>query len=363
MRKTFRASAGTGRLFRPSAAACNIGTRKRSGRCYETVMNSTVARLLRIGAILVAAAVSGLASNGAWAQAGRTIKLIVPYQPGGGNDILARLLAEHIGRTQGPSVVIENRAGGGSVIGTEAVARAAPDGNTLLLSTADVVITPHLRKLSYDPLTAFEPVCYLVDFPLLLVVNGASPFRTLADLLAAARAKPNTLTLAANGPATAYHIAFETFKRVAKIDMIFVPYAGTAPAVTALLGEHVTAFLGSYPAVIEQVSAGKLRALATPSRQRIELLPDLPTVAESGFPDYEAVNWIGVLAPAKTPRDLLAQLADWMKAAVEAPDVRAKLSPQGLFPAAACGADFAAILRRQYDAYGRAIREAGLRAE
>jgi tripartite-type tricarboxylate transporter receptor subunit TctC len=149
-----------------------------------------------------------LASNGAWAQAGRTIRLIVPYQPGGGNDILARLLAGHIGRTQGPSVVIENRAGGGSVIGTEAVARAVPDGNTLLLSTSDVVITPHLRKLSYDPLTTFEPVCYLVDFPLQLVVNGSSPFRTLADLLTAACAKPNTLTLAADGPAMAYHIAF-----------------------------------------------------------------------------------------------------------------------------------------------------------
>jgi tripartite-type tricarboxylate transporter receptor subunit TctC len=172
-------------------------------------MIATATRLMRMGAILAAAAVPAPANHGAWAQAGRTIRLIVPYQPGGGNDILARLLAEHIGRTQGAAVVIENRAGGGSVIGTEAVARAAPDGNTLLISTSDIVITPHLRKLSYDPLTAFAPICYLVDVPVLLVVNGPSPYRTLADLLAAARAKPNTLTLAANGPATAYHIAFD----------------------------------------------------------------------------------------------------------------------------------------------------------
>jgi tripartite-type tricarboxylate transporter receptor subunit TctC len=189
---------------------------------------------------------------------------------GGGNDIVARLLGEQIGRAHRATVVIENRPGGGTVIGTEAVARAAPDGNTLLIPTADFVITPHLRKLSYNALTSFEPVCYLVDQPLLLVVNSTSPYHTLADLLNAARAKPGDLTLAANGPATAYQLAFEMLRRAAKVDMTFIPYPGTAPAVTAVLGNHVTSYLGSYAAVMEQLSGGKLRALATPSKVRIE---------------------------------------------------------------------------------------------
>jgi tripartite-type tricarboxylate transporter receptor subunit TctC len=319
-------------------------------------------RPTRLAAALAAAAMLA-ASGPASAQGTRTIRLVVPYQAGGGNDILARLLGEQIGRTRGVTVVIENRAGGGSVIGTEAVARAAPDGNTLLIPNSDVVITPHLRKLSYNAVTSFEPVCYLVDLPLVLVVNGTSPYGTLADLLNAARARPGELTLAANGPATTYHIAFETLRRAAKVDMTFVPYPGTAPAVTALLGDHVTAYLGSYAAVMEQVGGGKLRALATPSKARIAPLPDVPTVAEAGVADYEAVNWLGVLAPAKTPKETVTQLADWFTAAMEAPDVKAKLALQGLIPATRCGAEFAAFIAKESDAYGRAIREANIRTE
>ena len=216
---------------------------------------------------------------------------------------------------------------------------------------------------SYNALTSFEPVCYLVDQPLLLVVNSTSPYHTLADLLDAARAKPGDLTLAANGPATAYHIAFETLRRAAKVDMTFVPYPGTAPAVTAVMGDHVTSYLGSYAAVMEQLGGGKLRALATPSKARIESLPDVPTVSESGITDYEAVNWIGVLAPAKTPKETVSQLASWFAAAMDAPEVKAKLVVQGLLPATKCGAGFAAVLKKEYEAYGRAVHDANIRAE
>jgi tripartite-type tricarboxylate transporter receptor subunit TctC len=186
----------------------------------------------QLGTAVLAVIILTLSSYGAWSQATRSIKIVVPYAPGGGNDIVARLLGEQIGRMQGATMLIENRAGAGAVIGTEAVSRAAPDGNTVLLSTSDFIITPHLRKLNYDPLTSFEPICYLVIQPLVVVVNEASPYGTLADLLDAARAKPGELTLASNGPATFYHIAFETLKRAAKVDMIFVPYPGVAPAVT-----------------------------------------------------------------------------------------------------------------------------------
>jgi tripartite-type tricarboxylate transporter receptor subunit TctC len=320
---------------------------------------------LHLPAVATAVAALSITVSGdsAWSQAARTMRLVVPYQAGGGNDILASLLGEQIGRTHGATVVIENRPGGGTVIGTEAVARAAPDGNTLLIPTADFVITPHLRKLSYNALTSFEPVCYLVDQPLLLVVNSTSPYHTLADLLNAARAKPGDLTLAANGPATAYQLAFETLRRAAKVDMTFIPYPGTAPAVTAVLGDHVTSYLGSHAAVMEQLSGGKLRALATPSKVRIETLPDVPTVGESGVADYEAVNWIGVLAPAKTPKETVSQLASWFAAAMDAPEVKAKLVVQGLFPAAKCGADFATQLKSEYEAYGHAVHDANIKAE
>ena len=225
-------------------------------------------------------AVTGL---GAWTQAARTIKIVVAVPPGAAADIVARLLAEQISRTQGLSMVIENRPGAANIIGTEAVSHAAPDGNTLLLVTPAFVINPHLRKLNYDTLTSFEPICYLVRTPTVIVVNSASSYRTLADLTNAARAKPGELTLAATGPATLVQIAFEKLKRAAGVNMIFVPYPGGASVVTALLGEHVTSALADYPAVAEQLKAGKLRALATAAQTRIEDLTDVPTVAESGY--------------------------------------------------------------------------------
>jgi len=327
------------------------------------IMNFVRHRFVQFGAALLAVAILAGSGLEAWSQSARTIRLVVPYQPGGGNDILARLMAEQISRVHGPAVVVENRAGGGSVIGTEAVSRAVPDGNTLLIPNSDFIITPHLRKLNYNALTSFEPICYLVDLPLLVVVNGASPYRTLAEFLDAARARPGDLTLAANGPATAYHIAVDRLRRAAKVDITFVPYPGTAPAVTALLGDHVTSYLGSYAAVMEQLAGGKLRALATPSMTRIAPLPDVPTVNESGVPGYEAGNWIGVFAPAKTPRETISQLSDWFTAALNAPEVKAKLAIQGLLPAATCGADFAAFVRKEYEAYGDAVREANIKAE
>ena len=156
-----------------------------------------------------------LANHGAWSQAPRTIKIVVPFPPGGTTDILARVLGEQIGRTQRVTVLVENRPGAGAVIGTEAVSRATPDGNTVLMTANSFVINPHLKKLNYDPLTSFEPICYLVRSPHVIIVNGASPSPTLGDLLGAARAKPGSLTMAGNGPATAHHIAFEMLKRAA----------------------------------------------------------------------------------------------------------------------------------------------------
>lgn len=304
-----------------------------------------------------------VAGDRAWSQSTRAIKIVVPNPPGASTDILARLLAERIGRTQAVTIVVENRPGAGNVIGTEAVARAAPDGNTLLLNANPFVIDPHLRKLSYDPLTSFEPICYLAYSPNVFVVNSKSPYHSLADLLSAARAKAGDLTLAAVGPGTASHIGFEVLKRAATVDITFVPYAGNAPAINALLGEHVTAVFTGYPVVAELLNAGKLRALASATRSRIEQLPDVPTVAESGYSDYEVNFWMGVVAPAKTPKETVSQLAHWFTAAMQSSEVRPKLVAQAFHPVGMCGADFAGYIRKQYDEYGRIIREANIKPD
>jgi tripartite-type tricarboxylate transporter receptor subunit TctC len=303
-----------------------------------------------------------LTGHEASSQSARTVKFVAPAAPGGVADTVSRLLGEQIGRAQGQTILIENRTGAGGVIAAEAVSRAAPDGNTLLMMSTDTLIPPHLRKLSFDLVTGFEPICYLVSAPTVIAVNVASPYRTLEDLLNAARATPG-LTMASFGPATAFQVAFEMLRRAANVEMTFLSYTGAAPAVSALLGEHVTSAFSSYSTASEQLKAGKLRALATAARSRIETLPEVPTVAESGYKGYELDYWLGVLAPANTPRERQAQLAGWFTAALQAPELKAKLAPLGLFPVGTCGQDFAALLRRQYEDFGRVIREANIRAE
>jgi tripartite-type tricarboxylate transporter receptor subunit TctC len=297
------------------------------------------------------------------AQSARTLRLVVPVPPGGAGDIVAREMAEQISRLPGISVVTENRPGAGTIIGTELVARASPDGNTLLLNAPYLLISPQLRKVNYDPLTSFEPICHLVSSPGVFVVNSASPYRTLADLIEAARAKPGALTLASVGPGTAQHIGIEMLKRSANVDLTYVPYAGGAPAINALLGGHVTAVFAEYAPLSAHLKTGTLRALATSAPMRIGPLPDLPTVSESGYRDYEVDLWWGVFAPAKTPRQTVSELARWFTEALQAPELKAKLAAQGFSPVGRCGADFASLLRKQYDDYGRIIRDAHIVTE
>jgi tripartite-type tricarboxylate transporter receptor subunit TctC len=318
--------------------------------------------LRSLGAACCATILFALTGHGAWSQP-RTIKIVVPYTPASGPDIVSRLMAEQIGRAQGPTVVVENRPGGGTVIGTEAVARAAPDGNTVLMVANAFVVNPALKKGNYDPSTSFEPVCLLASTPIVLVVNGDSPYRTLNDLIAAARAKPGELSLASGGPATSLHVAFEVVKRAANITMTYVPYGGSAPAINALLGGHVTSVFADYPTVVEQLKSGKLRALVTTSRARVEPLPDVPTLAETGVSKYEADIFYGVMAPAKTPGELVSQLSGWFAAALQTPEMKSKLALQGLLPVGTCGADFGAYLRNQVEEYSRVVREANIKAE
>ena len=298
-----------------------------------------------------------------WPQAQRTIKVVVPFAAGGGSDILARLLGEQIGRAHGVTIVVENRPGAGTVIGTEAVARAVPDGNTVLMVANSFIINPALQKRNYDPLTSFEPLCHLTRSPNVIAVHSASPHRTLPDLINAARAKPGDVTMAFNGPATSQHIGYEKLRRAANINLLPVTFPGGAPAVNALLGQHVASIFVNYPSASEHIEAGKLRALATASLKRIESLPDVPTVAELGYPDFEEDTWFGVVAPAKTPGQVVAQLTGWFGSAVITPELKPKLAIQGFSAAGACGGDFASFLQKHYDDYARIIREANIRAE
>ncbi len=316
-----------------------------------------------IGAFAIAATLAApLLGQNAWSQA-RTIRIVVPFPAGGSADIIARLLGEHIAKNQGPSVVVENRPGGGASIAYEAVARSAPDGNTLVINGNSLVINPHLRKVNYDPIASFEPVCWLLSSPQVYVVRADSPYKTLAEFVAGTKAQAGTLVFATVGPATTQHIGFEQFRRLSKIDVTYVPYPGGAPAMTALLGGHVHAVLTNYSEAVEQLNAGKVRALASASLKRIPPLPDVPTVDELGYKGYSVEVWFGVMAPAKTPRNAAAQLASWFQAALKAPELTPRLLKLGLYPVGACLDDFAKHIRSQYDEYGRIIREAGIKPQ
>jgi tripartite-type tricarboxylate transporter receptor subunit TctC len=320
-------------------------------------------RVRRRAMAILALATAMAISNSAWPQTQRTIKFVVPNPPGGVSDLLARLVADEIGRRQGQAFLIETRPGAAGDIGSEAVARAAPDGETLLINANPLVVNANLRKLNFDPLADLVPICQLVRAPTALAVNAASPYRTLNALLDSARLRPGSLTLASIGPGSATHVAFEALKHAAKVEMTFVPYAGTAPAVNALLGEHVTSYLGNYSDVREQAAAGRLRVLATGSTTRTELLPDVPTIAEAGFPSVHMEVWFGVFAPGKTPDETQSRLAAMFSTAIHSADLKSKLILQGLYPTGICGAEFRDFVRGQYEDYRRIIRDTNFPTE
>jgi tripartite-type tricarboxylate transporter receptor subunit TctC len=303
-----------------------------------------------------------LTGSTAWPQSGQTIRLILPFPPGGPADAMARLVAEQVGASGGPTMVVESHPGAGTEIGTEYVFRSDPDGNTLGIISNSFVVLPLIRKLNYDPFTDFAPICELASFPPLIVVNGDSPYHTLADLINAAHAQPGVLTLGTIGPATSTQLAFEMLKYKAKANITFVPFTGYTPAVQALLGQQITAAIADVSTLQGQIQTGKLRALATTARTRIASLPNVPTVAESGY-DVKQEFFGGVVAPAKTPKETIARLTDVFKTALQAPNIKTKFASLGFFAGAECGADYTAILRKDYADYGQIIRDANLKMQ
>jgi tripartite-type tricarboxylate transporter receptor subunit TctC len=267
-----------------------------------------------------------------WAQPypHKPLRLVVPFPPGAGTDMFARVIANKLGDSMGQEVVVENKAGGGATIGTEFVARSAPDGYTLLISTASHAINPSVyRKLPYDTLKDFVSVTELATVPIVLVVNPSVPAHSVKELVDLAKAAPGKLNIGSSSSGTVFHLAGELFKSMAGIDMVHIPFSGGGPALAALLGGQIDVLFETSLTVQAYAKAGKLRILAVGSEQRVRGMPDVPTLSESGFPGFSAENWYGIYAPAGTPHEIVMKLNHEIVKALSLPDVKERFASQG----------------------------------
>jgi tripartite-type tricarboxylate transporter receptor subunit TctC len=323
-------------------------------------MNQYVAALL---AVLVAAFPGGAAF--AQAYPSKPIRLIVPFAAGGGNDAVARLVGKRLADSLGQPVLVDNRPGAGGVVGAELAAKSAPDGYTLFLGgVGSHAINPNLhRKLPYDPVRDFAPVELLAQAPLVLVVHPSVPARDIAEFIAYARANPGRLNFASNGNGSSSQLAAVMFDAMAGVDMVHVPYKGLSPALADLLSGQVQLMFSSVVAILPHIKAGKLRGLATTGAKRLASLPELPTIAESGLPGYEASSWYGILAPAGTPRAVVDRLNAELTKALDQPEVRASLIAEGAEPAGGSPEVFAQHIRSEMERLGKLIRDANIRLE
>jgi tripartite-type tricarboxylate transporter receptor subunit TctC len=295
----------------------------------------------------------------------KPLHLIVPFPPGGGNDTVARAIAQQLGPDLGQPVVIDNRPGAGGSVGAELAARAPADGYTLFLAgVGSHAVNPNLhRKLPYDPVKDFAPISLIASAPSVLVVNPALPARTFAEFGAYARANPGKLNYASNGNGSAAQLAAAMYETMADVRMVHVPYKGIAPAMTDLMSGEVQLMFGTIVALVPHIQAGKLRALAVTSRTRSALLPDIPTIAESGLPDYQAGSWYGILAPAGTPREVIERLHAAIIKALEQPDVSKRLAAEGAEVIGSTPEEFGAHIKAEIARVGSVVRAAGIRIE
>jgi tripartite-type tricarboxylate transporter receptor subunit TctC len=290
-------------------------------------------RLLRGLATLAVTATCVISSGGAVAQPAypnRPIRLVVPFPPGGATDLLARIVSQKLSEALGQPVIVENKPGAGTIVGADAVARSVPDGYTLLIATSTTLaINPSLyRKLPYDPVKNFTPVAMVASVPFVLVVKSSMPVRNVAELVSMVKAKPSSYASAGTG--TMHHLAAELFKTVAKIELTHVPYQGSSPAVKDVIGGQVPMMFADLAPALPQINSGALRALAVTSAQRIETLPDVPTIAESGYPGFEAMAWQSIVAPSGTPREIVSKLGLEIDKILAQPSVKQQILKIGM---------------------------------
>ena len=289
----------------------------------------------------------------------RPIRLVVPAAPGGGTDIIARILAEGLGPALGQTVVVDNRAGAGTVLGADIVSKATPDGHVLLISPNSLAFNVALySKLPYDTLRDFAPISLVADQPNILVVHPALPAKSFQEYIALARSQPGKLVYGSGGIGVGSHLAMELLLMSQKIGLVHVPYKGVGPALTALLGNEVSALLSTFASALPHVKSGRLRALGVTSAQRAPALPDIPTIAESGVPGFEYGTWYGLLAPAGTPRAAVEKLNRATTEVLASPKTAERYVGQGLTPTPSTPARFAALLKSEIEKWTKVVREA-----
>jgi len=318
-------------------------------------------RAALVGLIAIATSLIGAGAS-AETYPSRAVRLIVPYSPGGPTDTIGRILADKLSASWGQPVVIENRGGAGGNIGAAVVARSPADGYVLLIHTSSHVTNASFYEMTYDPVRDFTPISELASYMLVLDVHPAVPARTLAEFVALARSKPGALQVSNAGTGSPTHLAAAFFRQVAQIDLIDVPYQGAAPATTALLAGEVSAMFNNPINSLPHLAAGKLRALAVTGTERLALLPAVPTIAESGYPGFEAGTWYGLFGPPKLPPDIVTAIQDAVIRALRLPDVADKLAAQGWDIVASPADRFAPFVAAEAEKWARIVREAGIKA-
>ena len=334
--------------------------------CFQLGTNrSMLTQLSRLfmGALVILCALGATASI-AQTWPSRPVRIIVPLAPGGGSDILARLMAQHMGDSLGQTFIVENKPGAGTVIGAELAAKSAPDGYTLYATSPTIVINHGLHpKLNYDALRDFAPISQWVSFSNLLVVNPSLPVHTVQELIDYARSRPGQINYGSSGNGATTHLGMELLKVMTGIDIVHVPYKGSAPAMADLLSGQVSLMLDAGATSNRQIKAGRLRVLAVTGGARSALNPDVPTIAESGVPGYDSSVWIGVFAPAGTASEIIQQLYVTISQVLKKPEVRTKLLAQEMEPVGSTPAEFGALVKSELTKWLKVIKVANVKID
>ena len=323
-------------------------------------MRSVRSSWLAAAGLLLALAAPALAQSD---YPNRPVRLIIPFPPGGSNDVVGRMIGTSLSEKLGKQVVIDNRAGAGGVVGTEIASKTPPDGYTLLVISLAHAVNPWLYKLPYDPIKDFVPIGIMGSGPNVVVVHPSLPVNSIKDLIALAKKQPGELQYASAGIGSFQHLGGELFKLEAGVDILHVPFKGGGPAMIDVVGGHTKVMFSSLVQTTPHIKTGKLRALAVGSKQRSKVLPDVPTVAEAGVPSYEAVNWWGIVAPAGTPQPIIEKLHAALTAAQDSPEVEKQFASEGAVVVKKSPTEFGAFMVSEMNKWEQVVKKGGIKAE
>jgi tripartite-type tricarboxylate transporter receptor subunit TctC len=293
----------------------------------------------------------------------RPVRLIIPFPPGGSNDVVGRVIAQHLGDVLGKQVIVDNRGGAGGVVGTEQAAHAAPDGYTLLGISLAHAVNPWLYKLPYDPIKAFAPIGIMGKGPVVLSVNPTLPVHSVKELIAMAKQKPGDLQYASAGVGSFQHLSAELFKLTAAVDLLHIPFKGGGPAMVDVMGGHTKVMFSSLVQTTPNIKSGKLRALGVGGTERSKVLPDIPTIAEAGVPSYESVNWWGIVAPAGTPAPIIEKLHGALSKAQDNPEAQKYFDNEGAVIVRMSTEDFGKYMVSEMNKWEQVVKKGGIKAE